>query len=209
VAVGIGASAFSGCSSLTSVSLPMATNIGASAFSGCSSLATVSLPVADGIGNQAFSGCTGLTSVTLEKAASIGDSAFSGCSTLATVSLPVATIIGESAFASCAVLATVSLPKVTHIKTKAFSSTGTTGLTITLGASTPPLLGINMFNGVNSSKNVTVKVPSTAAGYGSSPSDTNDNWGNAFRGKGWDGGSGSYLNGTVNANISLTIQSTS
>jgi hypothetical protein len=45
-----------------------------------------------------------------------------------------------------------------------------------------------MFNSVNSPKNLTVKRPGSAAGYGPSPTDTaTNNWGNAFRGKGWDG----------------------
>jgi hypothetical protein len=59
-------------------------------------------------------------------------------------------------------------------------------------------------------KSVTVKVPSGATGYGTVPFDNGDtsadNWGNAFRGKGWDGTS--YLTGTVNGNITLTIEAT-
>ncbi|MDR0387854.1 MAG: hypothetical protein LBH57_07420, partial [Treponema sp.] len=54
-------------------------------------------------------------------------------------------------------------------------------------------------------KTVTVKVPSAATGYGSSPTNpTDDNWGNAFRGKGWDGTS--YSGAEVNSNITLYIQ---
>jgi hypothetical protein len=49
-----------------------------------------------------------------------------------------------------------------------------------------------------------VIVPSGATGYGASPVNTTaDNWGNAFRGKGWDGTD--YLTGTVNSDINLTI----
>jgi hypothetical protein len=71
------------------------------------------------------------------------------------------------------------------------------------------MLGVDMFDAVSSPKSVTVKVPSGAAGYGTVPgtyasSDSTDNWGNAFRGKGWDGAN--YLSGTVNANISLSIE---
>jgi hypothetical protein len=45
-------------------------------------------------------------------------------------------------------------------------------------------------------------------GYGAVPaaytgSDSADNWGNAFRGKGWDGTD--YGSDEVNSNISLTI----
>jgi hypothetical protein len=67
-----------------------------------------------------------------------------------------------------------------------------------------------MFGQVDSAKTVTVKVPSGATGYGTVPgtytgSDTTDNWGNAFRGKGWSSTNG-YGIGTVNTNITLTIE---
>jgi hypothetical protein len=48
-------------------------------------------------------------------------------------------------------------------------------------------------------------VPSAAlSAYEPVPANTTDNnWGNAFRGKGWNGIS--YLTGTVNGNISLAF----
>ena len=55
----IGSSAFSGCSSLTSLTIPNSvTDIGSSAFSGCSSLTSVTIgnSVTE-IGYYAFSGC--------------------------------------------------------------------------------------------------------------------------------------------------------
>jgi hypothetical protein len=62
-----------------------------------------------------------------------------------------------------------------------------------------------MFNNVNSAKTVKVRIPSTATGYGSAPANTTgNNWGNAFRGKGWNGTS--YRSGTVNGNITLTFE---
>jgi hypothetical protein len=61
-----------------------------------------------------------------------------------------------------------------------------------------------------SSKTVTVKVPSGASGYGTIPNtysgtDTSVNWGNGFRGGGWDG-SGFVEYGEVNSNITLYVQ---
>jgi hypothetical protein len=52
---------------------------------------------------------------------------------------------------------------------------------------------------------VSVKVPSTAlSAYGPVPTNTTENnWGNAFRGRGWDGTA--YLTGTVNSKITLTF----
>ncbi|MQP20529.1 leucine-rich repeat domain-containing protein, partial [Prevotella copri DSM 18205] len=58
-------SAFSGCSGLTSLTLPSSvTSIGESAFSGCSGLTSLTLPSSvSSIGESAFSGCSGLSSI--------------------------------------------------------------------------------------------------------------------------------------------------
>ncbi|MDR1898954.1 MAG: leucine-rich repeat domain-containing protein [Treponema sp.] len=206
-ATSIGDSAFSGCSALTTVNLPAATSIGTNAFDGCSGLTSVYLPEATSIGSQAFYECTSLTTVYLPKATSIGTNAFYGCTGLTTVNLPAATSIGERAFENCTGLTTVNLPAATSIGDSAFRNTGTTALTVTLGAA-PPTVGTNMFLNVNSTKNVTVKRPASGAtAYGPSPTNTTDNnWGNAFRGRGWTSPGGPYGTGTVNGNINLTIQ---
>ena len=62
----IGAYAFSGCSGLTSVTIPgSVTSIGDFAFSGCRGLTSVTIPDSvTSIGDWAFSDCSGLTSVT-------------------------------------------------------------------------------------------------------------------------------------------------
>ncbi len=63
----IGNCAFSGCSSLTSVTIPDGvTSIGDQAFYNCTSLSTVTIPEnVTQIGIDAFRGCSGLTSVTI------------------------------------------------------------------------------------------------------------------------------------------------
>ena len=78
----IGQSAFSGCSGLTSVTIPNSvTSIGQSAFSGCSGLTSFTIPNSvTSISQSAFSGCSGLTSVTIgSSVTSIGDMAFYSC----------------------------------------------------------------------------------------------------------------------------------
>ena len=79
----IGAHAFSGCRSLTSLTLPSGvTSIGEYAFSGCSGLTSLTLPSGvTSIGDYAFYGCSGLTSLTLPSSvtSSIGRWVFDGC----------------------------------------------------------------------------------------------------------------------------------
>ena len=72
----IGSSAFSGCSGLTSVTIPNSvTSIGYSAFWGCIGLTSVTIGNGvTSIGSSAFRGCSGLTSVTIgNSVTSIGD----------------------------------------------------------------------------------------------------------------------------------------
>lgn len=107
----IGKEAFSGCSSLKSVTIPdSVTTIGSGAFGGCTGLTNMTIP--DGvtkIGGSTFSGCSSLESVTIPGSVkSIGVSAFSGCSSLESVTIPGSVIsIGGSAFSGCSSLKTV------------------------------------------------------------------------------------------------------
>ena len=78
----IGENAFSGCASLTSITIPdSVTSIGENAFYGCTGLTSITIPDSvTNIGESAFSGCKGLTSVTIPNGVtSIGSDAFSGC----------------------------------------------------------------------------------------------------------------------------------
>ncbi|WP_158215888.1 leucine-rich repeat domain-containing protein [Prevotella sp. P5-92] len=97
--------AFSGCSSLTSVTIPNSvTSIGDYAFKFCSSLTSITIPNSvTSIGDEAFYGCSGLTSVTIPNSVtSIGSSAFEECSGLTSVTIPNSvTSIGGGAFLNC------------------------------------------------------------------------------------------------------------
>lgn len=107
----IGSSAFSGCSSLRSVSIPgSVTSIGNSAFYN-TALMMVTIPDSvTSIGNSAFYS-TDLMSVSIgNKVSSIGDSAFYECNSLSSVTIPDSVnYIGDSAFYSCSRLESVTI----------------------------------------------------------------------------------------------------
>ena len=77
--------AFTGCHSLTSISIPDGvTSIGDSAFSGCDSLTIIIIPDSvTSIGDYAFSFCNSLISINIpDCVTSIGEDAFTGCNSL-------------------------------------------------------------------------------------------------------------------------------
>ena len=97
----IGSSAFDGCSSLTSITIPESvTSIGSGAFSGCSSLTTVVIPK-NVTGSLSFSGCSSLASIAIpEGVTSIGS--FYNCSSLVSITIPkTVTTIKDNAFQKC------------------------------------------------------------------------------------------------------------
>ncbi|MGN0476438.1 MAG: leucine-rich repeat domain-containing protein, partial [Ruminococcus sp.] len=77
----IAVSSFSGCTSLTNITIPNSvTTIGDSAFKGCSSLTSITIPDSvTTIGDDAFYNCTSLTSITIpDSVTTIGRYAFYG-----------------------------------------------------------------------------------------------------------------------------------
>jgi hypothetical protein len=100
-ATSIGSYAFSGCSSLTSITIPdSVTSIGNSAFRNCSSLTSITIPNSvTSIGDYVFYRCSRLTSITIPNSVtSIGQSAFSGCSSITSITIPDSvTSIGDTA----------------------------------------------------------------------------------------------------------------
>ncbi len=101
---GIG-QAFSGCDSLTSVTVPSGVlSIGYWAFSMCTHLTDVILPEGlTSIGAEAFFNCWSLASVSIpDSVKSIEGGAFSGCASLTDVTVPGSvTKIGPNPFANC------------------------------------------------------------------------------------------------------------
>ncbi len=144
----IGEKAFTDCSRLTSLTLPVGiTSIGYDAFAYCSGLTSLTLPAGiTSIGEYAFYGCSGLTSLTLPAGITeIGESTFSDCSGLTSLTLPDGiTSIGISAFAYCSGLTSLTLPAgITSIDKYAFlDCSGLTSLTLPDGITS---IGISAF----------------------------------------------------------------
>ena len=134
------------------------TSIGEWAFSGCSGLTSVTIPNSvTSIGNGAFYGCSGLTSVTIgNSVTSIGDDAFYECSGLTSVTIPNSVkSIGNYAFFYCSGLTSVTIGNsVTSIGGSAFS--GCSGLTsVTIGNSVESI-GQEAFYGCSGLRSVTI-----------------------------------------------------
>ena len=149
----IGNSAFRGCSSLSSITIPEGvTSIGWDAFSGCSSLTSITIPESvTSIGDCAFWGCSGLTSVKIpEGVTSIENEAFRGCSSLSSITIPGGvTSIGDWAFSGCGSLTNVRIPEgVTSIGDCAFfDCSSLTGVRIPEGVTS---IGVYAFSGCSS-----------------------------------------------------------
>lgn len=108
---GIGKSAFSYCTGLTSITIPNSvTSIGEEAFRSCTGLTSVTIPNSvTSIGSYAFLGC-GMTSLIIPNSvASIGDYAFRNCRGLTSVIIGNSvTTIGGGAFCLCTSLTSVT-----------------------------------------------------------------------------------------------------
>jgi len=123
----IGDKAFSGCSSLTSISIPNSvTSIGNNAFSGCTSLLSVNISNSvTSIGQEAFWNCSSLIGITIPNSVtSIGNGAFKNCNNIVSFNIPTSiTTISTSTFWGCSSLANIYIPNsVTVIGNTAFSN---------------------------------------------------------------------------------------
>ena len=164
--ISIASSAFSDCSSLTSVSFESGSqlaSIGENAFRD-TSLNTITIPASvTSIASSAFSGCSSLTSLLIESGSqltSIGDNAFSDTS-LTTITIPASvTTIASSAFSGCSSLTSVNFEsgsQVTFIGDSAFSDTRLNTITIPASVTT---IASSAFYGCSSLTSVTFETGS-------------------------------------------------
>lgn len=82
---------FSGCSKLTSITIPSSvTSLGSSCFSDCSNLTSITIPSSvTSLGNYCFANCHRLSNITIPSSVtSLGFGSFSDCSSLTSVTIP-------------------------------------------------------------------------------------------------------------------------
>ena len=187
---GIANNAFSGCTSLTDITIPdSVTMIGDYAFGTCNGLTEIKIPnnvksigrcvfwfcgslknvtIPDSvtmIGDMAFFGCTSLTDITIpDSVTMIGDMAFSGCKSLTDITIPGSvTMIGDAAFANCTSLTGITIPgSVTMIGDHVFA--GCTSLTdITIPGSVT-MIGNAAFSSCTSLTDITIPDSVTSIG---------------------------------------------
>ena len=148
----IGDYAFTGCTNLTSVTIPNSVlYIEKHAFENCSSLTSINIPdFLRSIGEYAFSNCQSLTSVTIPNYVwYIVMYAFENCSSLTSINIPeYVSTLEFAVFAGCTSLTSITIPNgVTSIGPSAFG--GCTGLTSITIPSTVTRIGMGAFGFIN------------------------------------------------------------
>jgi hypothetical protein len=162
------ASAFDGCTGITSLTLGASvTTLGNYAFNGCTGLTALSIPNnVTTLGTYAFQNCTGLTSLTIGTGiATLDTGTFQGCTGITSVTIPnTVTSIGTSAFQSCTGLTSVTIGTgITPIPASAFAyCSGLTSVTIPANVTT---LGNSAFRDCTGLTSVT--IPNTVTSLSS------------------------------------------
>ena len=158
----IGDYAFSGCTGLTSITIPNSvTNIGEGAFYCCTGLTSITIPNGvTSIGSSAFEDCTGLTSVVIgNSVTSIGVAAFYNCNGLTSITIPNSvTSIEDYAFFKCKGLTSITIPNsVTSIGERAFE--GCSGLTSVVIGNSVTGIGSSTFSNCTGLTSITSLIP--------------------------------------------------
>ena len=156
--------AFSGCSKLTSISIPESvTQIGKYGIRRCSGLTSITLPSGlTGIGYSAFATCTGLTTITIPSGVTkLEGNTFHYCTNLAEIKLPSKLkTISDYTFQGCSKLKSIVIPaKVTSVGDSAFYKCS--ALTVIRFKGNAPTFDKNAFATIKA----TVKYPSSATGW--------------------------------------------
>ena len=161
------ASCFSGCSGLTSITIPSSvTSLSDHCFDGCWGLTSITIPSSvTSLGESCFSNCSGLTSITIPSSVtSLGDHCFYFCSGLTSITIPSSvTSLGDDCFLSCSGLTSITIPSsVTSLGESCFSDcSGLTSITI---PSSVTSLGVYCFKDCSALTSITIPSSVTSLG---------------------------------------------
>lgn len=162
--VKIGDEAFSGCMTLSQITLPDgAAEMGSEVFANCTSLVNANLPSVTELGSSTFAGCNSLTTVAFGANATTAGSytftrvgfsftggaltyEFTGLPNLTSVALGNGTVsLGNGVFANCTALLQIDLKNVKEIGAYAFA--GCTHLSSVVNLNKAEVIGDYAFNG--------------------------------------------------------------
>ena len=177
----IGCSTFSGCTELTSVTIPSTVEkIYANAFLDCTSLKSVSIP--DGvrlIDSSSFKNCKAMSSLSIGiKVQTIGASAFYGCAKLTSVTIPDSVeSLGTEAFRNCTGLKTLKIgggvTSMGYTNTTGYGTfQGCTALETVTIASGTKVIGCSAFKGCTAMTYIYVPESLTTIGSVNKNSDS-------------------------------------
>ena len=163
----IGESAFGGCATLTSITIPSGVNeIGVAAFNNCFGLESVTIPNSvTTIGGGAFQNCYNLESVNIPNGVKvIGNLAFYDCRSIRSVTIPDSvTEIGERAFSGCIGISSLTIHSgVKSIISGAFY--GCTSITSVIIPDSVTTIGLGAFQECSSLTSVTIGDSATSIG---------------------------------------------
>ena len=169
IVASLSASCFSGCSGLTSITIPSSvTSLGGSCFYYCTGLTSITIPSSvTSLGEYCFYYCTGLTSITIPSSVtSLGEYCFRDCHGLISITIPSSvTSLSDGCFFNCSGLTSITIPSsVTSLGASCFS--GCSGLTSITIPSSVTSLGGSCFSFCRGLTSITIPSSVTSLGEG-------------------------------------------